>query len=111
MSDSSGRRLSFIICFLISVVGNIGLALQTSYTALPLLRMLQAVAGTAFISLTYAVVADIAKSAERGSYPGYTSAGILTGHSLGPTIGGLLALDLPTIYCSCPVYSLPYPSN
>lgn len=91
MSDSSGRRLSFIICFLIFVVGNIGLALQTNYTALLLLRMVQAIGGTASISLTYAVVADIATSAQRGSYLGYAGAGILTGQSLGPTIGGLLA--------------------
>jgi MFS family permease len=91
MSDNSGRRLSFIISFVIFTIGNVGLAVQTNYTALLLLRMVQAVGGTASIALTYAVVADITTTAERGTYLGYAGAGILTGQSLGPTIGGLLA--------------------
>lgn len=68
MSDNSGRRRSFIICFVIFCIGNIGLALQTNYVALLILRMVQAVGGTAAIALTFAVVADIATSAERGTY-------------------------------------------
>ncbi|KAL5121363.1 hypothetical protein ACEQ8H_000831 [Pleosporales sp. CAS-2024a] len=91
MSDNNGRRLSFIVCFVIFIIGNIGLALQTNYVALLLLRMVQAVGGTAAIALTYAVVADIATSAERGRYMGYAGAGILVGPAFGPTIGGLLA--------------------
>jgi MFS family permease len=79
MSDNNGRRLSFIVCFVIFIIGNIGLALQTNYTALLILRMVQAVGGTAAIALTYAVVADIATSAERGKYMGYEGAGILVG--------------------------------
>ncbi|RMZ66809.1 MFS transporter [Pyrenophora seminiperda CCB06] len=91
LSDNSGRRLTFIICFIIYSIGNIGLALQTSYTALLILRMLQAVGGTAAIALSMAVVADISTSAERGTYMGYAQAGILMGPAFGPTIGGLLA--------------------
>ncbi|KAH4018339.1 hypothetical protein HBI38_192570 [Parastagonospora nodorum] len=91
MSDNNGRRLSFIVCFVIFILGNIGLALQTNYVALLILRMLQAIGGTAAIALTYAVVADIATSAERGKYMGYAGAGILFGPAFGPTIGGILA--------------------
>jgi multidrug resistance protein len=91
MSDNNGRRLSFIICFIIFTIANIGLALQTNYVALLILRMVQAVGCTAAIALTYAVVADIATSAERGKYMGYAGAGILMGPAFGPTIGGLLA--------------------
>ncbi|EDU50639.1 conserved hypothetical protein [Pyrenophora tritici-repentis Pt-1C-BFP] len=91
LSDNSGRRLTFIICFVIYSIGNIGLALQTNYTALLILRMLQAVGGTAAIALTMAVVADISTSAERGTYMGYAQAGILMGPAFGPAIGGLLA--------------------
>jgi predicted MFS family arabinose efflux permease len=83
--------LTFIICYVIFIVGNIGLALQTNYVALLILRMVQAVGGTAAIALTYAVVADIATSAERGKYLGYAGAGILMGPAFGPTIGGVLA--------------------
>ena len=91
MSDHSGRRLSFIICFSIYVVANIGLALQTNYTALLVLRCVQAAGSSATIALSIAVVADIATSAERGSYMGYATAGILLGPAFGPTLGGALA--------------------
>lgn len=91
MSDNSGRRLSFILCYVIFIIGNIGLALQTNYIALLILRMVQAVGCTAAIALSFAVVADLATSAERGKYMGYAGAGILMGPAFGPTIGGLLA--------------------
>ncbi|CAI6331408.1 unnamed protein product [Periconia digitata] len=91
MSDNSGRRLSFITCFVIYIVAAIGLALQTDYYALLFLRVLQACGGSAAISLTMAVVSDIATSAERGKYMGYATCGILFGPAFGPTIGGLLA--------------------
>ncbi|KXL50346.1 hypothetical protein M433DRAFT_74480 [Acidomyces richmondensis BFW] len=90
MSDESGRRLSYLICFVIFIVANIGLALQTNYAALLVLRMLQAFGCSAAIALSTAVVADIATSAERGKYMGYTTAGLLFGPAFGPTIGGLL---------------------
>ncbi|KAK4547436.1 hypothetical protein LTR36_001092 [Oleoguttula mirabilis] len=91
MSDSSGRRLSYIVCFVIFCVANIGLALQTNYAALLVLRMVQAFGCSAAIALCTAVVADIATSAERGKYMGYATAGILIGPAFGPTIGGLFA--------------------
>ncbi|KAF1948790.1 MFS general substrate transporter [Byssothecium circinans] len=91
MSDNSGRRLSFIVCFVIFIVANIGLALQTNYIALLMLRILQACGCSAAISLSVAVVADIATSAERGKYMGYATCGILFGPAFGPTIGGVLA--------------------
>jgi multidrug resistance protein len=94
MSDNNGRRLSFIVCFIIFSIGNIGLALQTNYAALLILRMVQAVGGTAAIALSFAVVADIATSAERGKYMGYAGAGILFGPAFGPTLGGVLASRL-----------------
>ncbi|KAH7109476.1 major facilitator superfamily domain-containing protein [Dendryphion nanum] len=91
MSDTSGRRLSFIVCFVIFIVANIGLALQTNYAALLILRMVQAVGCSAAIALSVAVVADLATSAERGKFMGYATAGILFGPAFGPTIGGVLA--------------------
>ncbi|KAF1842715.1 MFS general substrate transporter [Cucurbitaria berberidis CBS 394.84] len=91
MSDNSGRRLSFIVCFIIFIIGNIGLALQTNYIALLILRMVQGVGCTAAIALCFAVVSDLATSAERGKYMGYAGAGMLMGPAFGPTIGGLLA--------------------
>jgi MFS family permease len=88
VSDNKGRRLSFIICFSIYIVANIGLALQTNYAALLVLRCVQAAGSSATIALSIAVVADIATSAERGKYMGYATAGILIGPAFGPTLGG-----------------------
>jgi MFS family permease len=90
VSDTGGRRLSFIICFSIYIVANIGLALQTNYAALLVLRCVQAAGSSGTIALSIAVVADIATSAERGKYMGYATAGILIGPALGPTLGGTL---------------------
>ncbi|KAK5678075.1 hypothetical protein LTS10_009244 [Elasticomyces elasticus] len=90
MSDTSGRRFSFILCFVIFTVANVGLALQTNYAALLVLRMVQAAGCSAAIALCTAVVADIATSAERGKYMGYATAGLLIGPAFGPTIGGVL---------------------
>lgn len=94
MSDTSGRRLSFILCYVIYIVANIGLALQTNYVALLILRMVQAVGCSAAIALAFAIVSDISTSAERGKYMGYAGAGILCGPAFGPTIGGILAQSL-----------------
>ena len=91
MSDASGRRTSFIICFVIYIAANIGLALQTNYAALLILRMVQAAGCSAAIALANAVVADVATSAERGKYMGWATAGLLFGPAFGPTIGGVLA--------------------
>ncbi|KAH9835065.1 putative transporter AQR1 [Teratosphaeria destructans] len=89
-SDNTGRRLSFIVCFIIFICANVGLALQTAYAALLVLRMVQAFGCSAAIALGTAVVADVATSAERGRYMGYATAGLLFGPAFGPTIGGLL---------------------
>ncbi|KAF2765468.1 MFS general substrate transporter [Teratosphaeria nubilosa] len=89
-SDNTGRRLSFIVCFIIFICANVGLALQTNYAALLVLRMVQASGCSAAIALGTAVVADVATSAERGRYMGYATAGLLFGPAFGPTLGGLL---------------------
>jgi MFS family permease len=90
MSDQRGRRSSFIVCFVIFIIANIGLALQTNYAALLVLRMVQALGCGATIALSVAVIADISTLAERGRYMGYAVAGLLFGPAFGPTIGGLL---------------------
>lgn len=77
MSDTSGRRLSFILCYVIYIVANIGLALQTNYVALLILRMVQAVGCSAAIALAFAIVSDISTSAERGKYMGYAGKSFL----------------------------------
>ncbi|RFU28828.1 hypothetical protein B7463_g7510, partial [Scytalidium lignicola] len=89
-SDVSGRRPLYIGAFIVYMGANIGLALQTSYAALMVLRLLQSAGSSGTISLAYAVVADVSTSAERGRYVAYVSAGALLGPAFAPLIGGLL---------------------
>lgn len=76
-SDTSGRRPAYLFCFVVYIAADIGLALQNDYAALLVLRCVQSGGSSATGALANAVIADIATSAERGSYMGYTFAGKL----------------------------------
>lgn len=89
-SDRSGRRPTYLVCFVIYAAANIGLALQNNYAALVVLRCLQAAGGSGTVALGNAVVADIVTSQDRGVYISYMSVAPQTGPALGPLIGGLL---------------------
>ncbi|PWY87404.1 putative MFS transporter [Aspergillus heteromorphus CBS 117.55] len=89
-SDTHGRRPAYLICFTIYLGANIGLALQSNYAALMVLRCVQACGSSGTIALGSAVVADVSTRAERGKYIGYASMGVTLGPALGPVIGGLL---------------------
>jgi MFS family permease len=80
-----------MLCFIIYIAANIGLALRNSYPALMVLHCLQSVGSSGAVALANAVVADIVTSSERGIYVTYASVAPEVGPSLGPIIGGLLA--------------------
>ncbi|KAI9829317.1 MAG: hypothetical protein M1819_006380 [Sarea resinae] len=90
-SDGAGRRPGYIICFIVYLGANLGLALQNSYTALLILRMVQSSGSSGTVALANAVAADIVTSAERGTYIAYASLGSILGPSLSPVLGGLLS--------------------
>ena len=72
-----GRRPAYVIGFFIYIAANIGLARQNSYAALFILRAMQSTGSSGTIAMGNGVVADIATSAERGSYIGYASSGMI----------------------------------
>ncbi|CZR61602.1 related to MFS transporter [Phialocephala subalpina] len=90
ISDKNGRRPAYLICFVLYLSANIGLALQTSYPALVCLRCLQSVGSSGTVALGSGTAADLVTRAERGKYIGYASMGVTLGPALGPVIGGLL---------------------
>ncbi|KAJ5375027.1 hypothetical protein N7517_007033 [Penicillium concentricum] len=90
-ADRTGRRPAYIICFIIYIASNIGLALQDSYAALIILRCLQSSGISSSVALSAATVADISTKQERGSMMGFVMAGNFMGPAIGPIIGGLLA--------------------
>ena len=75
-ADSAGRRPAYLICFVIYIAANVGLAIQNRYAALLELRCVQSAGSSASGALANAVIADISTHAERGSYIGYTFAGM-----------------------------------
>lgn len=89
--DTTGRRPAYILTFAIYLAANVGLATQTSYAALLVLRCLQSAGSSGTVALAYGVISDVATPAERGKYLGPAAAGIMLAPALGPTIGGLLA--------------------
>ncbi|GAB1215111.1 hypothetical protein ATERTT37_004295 [Aspergillus terreus] len=89
-SDTYGRRPAYILCFVIYLAANIGLALQSNYAALMVLRCVQAAGSSGTIAIGVAVVADISTRAERGKYIAYASIGTTLGTAIGPVIGGLI---------------------
>ncbi|OOF91576.1 hypothetical protein ASPCADRAFT_399934 [Aspergillus carbonarius ITEM 5010] len=90
-ADQAGRRPAYILCFGIYIVGNLALALQHSYPALLILRAMQSCGSSGTVALASAVAADVITSAERGTYMGITSLGIILAPSVGPLLGGLLS--------------------
>lgn len=75
-----------MLCFVVYLGANIGLALQNDYAALLVLRCLQSSGSSGTVALGSAVVADLSTRAERGKYIGYVSMGVTLGPALGPVI-------------------------
>ena len=90
-SDGLGRRPAYIVCFVIYIAANIGLALQNEYAALMVLRCVQSAGSSSTVALANALVADVATASERGVYISYATAGTYVAPAIGPIIGGLLA--------------------
>lgn len=70
MADHTGRRPVYMATFAIYFASNIGLALQSSYPALFVLRMVQSAGSSGTFAIAFGVIADVAPPAERGSRVG-----------------------------------------
>lgn len=75
---------------MIYIAANTGLALQTDYAALLVLRMIQSAGSSGTTAISNGLVSDLATRSERGSYIGIAALGSSLGPTLGPLIGGLL---------------------
>lgn len=84
LADAAGRRPAYLIGFVIYIGACVGIALQNSFAALFILRCLQSAGSSGTVALGSGVVADISTSAERGTYMGWATAGILVGPAIGP---------------------------
>lgn len=73
LADTAGRRPAYVVCFVVYIAANIGVALCQNYAELMVLRCLQSAGSASTVALCQAVVADVVTSAERGQYIGITS--------------------------------------
>lgn len=105
--DVAGRRPAYIVALVIYICANIGLALQRNYAALMVLRCVQSAGSSGTLALGYAVIADIATTAERGRYMGIVGAGVNIGPALGPVLGGVLSqyLGWPALFWFCAIFA------
>lgn len=100
LSDSFGRRPVLMMTFGLYTAASLGLAFSRgSYPALILLRALQSTGGSAIVSLSYGVVADLVTSAERGSLLGPLLASGNIGPCIGPIIGGAVVTASQPSWC------------
>ncbi|KAI1119877.1 MFS general substrate transporter [Nemania abortiva] len=94
LADQGGRRPVYILMFLLMLGANIGMALQTSFPALLVLRAVQSAGASGLIGAAYGVVADITQKEERGGFVGILLLLTDIAPSLGPVIGGSITQTL-----------------
>ncbi|KAI0437234.1 MFS general substrate transporter [Xylaria telfairii] len=93
LADNTGRRAVYILMMTIYCIANIGLALQSNWAALLILRMVQSAGSAATIALGYSlygVVSDIVAPSERGGYVSGLVLGPNIATAIGPIVGGAL---------------------
>ncbi|KAK4231638.1 major facilitator superfamily domain-containing protein, partial [Podospora fimiseda] len=90
LSDTKGRRLTFIGTFIVYLIANLGLALNKTFAGLMVFRAFQAFGGAATISVGAGVISDITTPKERGGFLGSFGGIRMLGQSIGPVIGGII---------------------
>ncbi|RFU30458.1 hypothetical protein B7463_g5850, partial [Scytalidium lignicola] len=70
LSDTQGRRITFVGTFLVYLISNVGLAFSNSFVMLMIFRGVQAAGSAATISIGAGVIGDITTARERGGFIG-----------------------------------------
>ncbi|QSZ30773.1 hypothetical protein DSL72_000331 [Monilinia vaccinii-corymbosi] len=90
ISDTKGRRVTFMGTFSVYLAANIGLALTENFTTLMVLRAIQAAGSAATIAVGAGVIGDITTPKERGGLIGIFGGIRMLGQSIGPVFGGII---------------------
>ena len=94
LADKLGRRPISILAMILFACANLGLALQSEYTTLLVLRCVQSAGASSTIALAYGIISDISTPAERGSYMGILMGFTNAAPAIGPVVGGVIAQKL-----------------
>ncbi|KAK3342047.1 major facilitator superfamily domain-containing protein [Lasiosphaeria hispida] len=90
LSDTRGRRITFVGTFAIYLLANVGLAFSRDFATLMVFRAVQAAGSAATISVGAGVIGDITTAKERGGFMGSFGGIRMLGQSIGPVIGGII---------------------
>ena len=94
IADVHGRRVTYIITFIIYLGACIGLAETKHFYQLVILRCLQSTGSASTIAIGAGVVGDITTRENRGGYLGIYQAGLLCPLAIGPILGGVFSQTL-----------------
>jgi MFS family permease len=92
LADQVGRRPMLVFGSVLYGLTSLGFLLSLPIPALLVLRVFQGVAIAAFLPSANALIADLATPERRGRAYGWMSAARLGGLTVGPAIGGLVAI-------------------
>ncbi|KAF7874959.1 hypothetical protein EAF04_002133 [Stromatinia cepivora] len=90
ISDTKGRRITFMGTFIVYLASNIGLALSKDFASLMVLRAIQAAGSAATIAVGAGAIGDVTTPSERGGLVGIFGGIRMLGQSLGPVLGGII---------------------
>ncbi len=90
LGDIAGRRLIYLIGFLLFALGSLACGLAPSEYWLFAMRALQGMGGAFTMSTGMAILTSVFPPKERGSAIGWNVAAVYIGLSAGPTLGGIL---------------------
>ncbi|KAK9470449.1 major facilitator superfamily domain-containing protein [Dipodascopsis tothii] len=91
LADLIGRRPVYVLTITVFLLANLGLALEHSYAALLVLRMVQSAGSAATIAIGAGTIADLFPPATRGSYMGVFTSGVMVAPAFAPVVGGALS--------------------
>ncbi|KAK8084698.1 major facilitator superfamily transporter [Apiospora hydei] len=93
-ADNMGRRPVYIVALLVYLAANIGLALQSNFVSLLILRMVQSAGSSGKVMTLLQNSNDIASPSERGLYVGIFTMGPNVAPPFGPVLGGIVTSQL-----------------
>ncbi|KAF8866836.1 MFS general substrate transporter [Acephala macrosclerotiorum] len=91
LSDTKGRRITFIGTFAVYLIACFGLAFSNDFVSLMIFRAVQAAGSAATISVGAGVIGDITTAQERGGLIGVFGGIRMLGQSIGPVFGGIIS--------------------
>ncbi|KAF2100707.1 putative multidrug transporter [Rhizodiscina lignyota] len=94
LSDTMGRRVTYISTFVVFICACIGLAETKHYYQLVILRCLQSTGSASTIAIGAGVIGDLTVRENRGGWMGVYQGFFLMPNAIGPVVGGLFSATL-----------------